>query len=189
VDLKLLASTFGVIFLAELPDKTIFATVLMASKRNPLAVFVGAAAAFVVQTAVAVAFGRALHLLPERWVHWGAGLMFLALAAASLRRDDESEGGGPSGRAPTFWAGAWAAFVVIFIAEWGDLTQLSTATLVARTGKPATIFCGAVLGLWAATAMAVAVGHQAKGRVSPVALKRIGAAAFAVVGVWMLVAS
>src|ERR1700677_1616548 len=76
----LFAAVFGVVFVAELPDKTAFAAVLLAARRRPLAVFLGAAGAFVVQSFVAVAFGGVLSLLSPRVVRAGAGLLFLGFA-------------------------------------------------------------------------------------------------------------
>ncbi len=174
--------------MAELPDKTAFAALLLATRRSPWAVFVGGAAAFVVQTLVAVCFGSLLGLLPARIVHGLAGGLFLVLAAVMWLRHQESETepiqGGASAR---FWSQAWASFVVIFLAEWGDLTQFSTAALAAKFRDPVTIFASAVLALWAVTALAVLLGNRAKAWIKADSLQKIAAAAFAVVGVVLLV--
>lgn len=189
-DPTLFFSTYALIFLAELPDKTAFATLIMATRNSPWAIFVGVALAFLVQTGVAVCFGRAFALLPEHAVHVASGLLFLAFGAwAWLKKGDEEEGEaaargeGLGGFART----VLSSFAVIFIAEWGDLTQLATATLVAKLpGELPTIFTATVLGLWSATALTILVGNRARRWIRPGPLKKIAAVAFAGVGAFIL---
>jgi putative Ca2+/H+ antiporter (TMEM165/GDT1 family) len=82
----------------------------------------------------------------------------------------------------------WVSFVVIFIAEWGDLTQFSTAILAARhgRGKVFTVFLAAILALWAVTALAIAIGNRAKKVIHPAVLKKIAAVAFIGIGLILL---
>jgi putative Ca2+/H+ antiporter (TMEM165/GDT1 family) len=188
---KILVSVFGLIFLAELPDKTVFATLMLAARRqhHALGVFVGAAAAFLVQTIVAVAFGHAFSMLPAKVVKIVAGLMFLGFAADMwfrLPEKQEQEGEQAAEKAYRFHQSAWAAFVVIFIAEWGDLTQLATAAMVAHYKNHLSVFLGAVGGLWAASGLAVLVGSRLKHMIEPRKLQRAAAVAFAVVGIIVL---
>lgn len=190
MDWNLFASTFVLIFMAEFPDKTAFATLVMASRGKPLAVFLGAALAFVIQSVVAVAFGRVIGILPPRPVHIGAGIMFLLFAILMWRKHDEKNEESELAQkdfGKGFFRVATTAFVVIFLAEWGDLTQLATATLVARTNEPLTIFCAATLGLWAATGISVLIGHGVRHFVNPVLMQKVAAIAFAVVGVTLLI--
>jgi putative Ca2+/H+ antiporter (TMEM165/GDT1 family) len=187
MDWKLFTSTFALIFISELPDKTAFASVLMATRNKPLPVFIGAAAAFVVQSAVAVTFGSILTLLPAKWVHIGAALMFFVLAFSMWRREEPNEQAGDSKPAGSrFFATVSSAFVLIFIAEWGDLTQLATAALAAKYAAPFTIFISATLALWMVTAIGVIVGHGAKRTIQPKVLQRVAAVAFVVVGMVLL---
>src|SRR6185369_10278101 len=126
LDVRVLISTFALVFVAELPDKTALATVFLAAQYQPRAVFLGAAAAFTIQSAVAVCFGSAFGYLPRREVQIGAGALFLALALMmSLRHPDSPAvvAGKNDAQRGTFAKTAWASFLVIFIAEWGDLTQ------------------------------------------------------------------
>jgi len=184
----LFVSTFAVTFVAELPDKTAFAALLLATRRSPWAVFIGGAAAFLVQTVIAIAFGSLLGLLPARIVHGLAGGLFLVLAVAMwLRPHEDAEPLGASKGSPRFFSDVWASFVVIFLAEWGDLTQFSTAALAAKFRDPVTIFTSAVLALWAVTALAVLLGSRVKGWLKADRLQKLAAAAFAVVGVVLLV--
>lgn len=190
MDWNLFASTFALIFMAEFPDKTAFATLVMASRGKPLAVFLGAALAFVVQSLVAVSFGRVIGLLPSRPVHIGAGITFLLFAILMWRKRDGKSGESEFAKKELgagFFRVATTAFVVIFLAEWGDLTQLATATLVARTGEPLTVFSAATLGLWAATGISVLIGHGVKHFLNPVLMQKVAAIAFAVVGVTLLI--
>lgn len=183
---RLFGSTFFLIFISELPDKTAFATVLLASRAGPAPVFCGAAAAFVVQSILAVAFGRLLSALPERFVHIGAGIVFLILAILMWRRKETDEEKVTVAGNRGFMRGAASAFTVIFLAEWGDLTQLATATLAAKYSAPLTIFAAATLALWAVTGIAVFVGHFARRAVQSRLLQRIASIAFAVVGIVLL---
>jgi putative Ca2+/H+ antiporter (TMEM165/GDT1 family) len=86
MDWKLLASTFGLIFLAELGDKTQLATLgLAASARSRWVVFVGAALALVLTSAIAVLLADGLgRLVPELWVRRASGVLFLILGVAFL---------------------------------------------------------------------------------------------------------
>jgi putative Ca2+/H+ antiporter (TMEM165/GDT1 family) len=186
VQWQLFGSTFALIFISELPDKTSFATLLLASRANPLAVFLGAAGAFVVQSLVAVTFGRLLSALPQRVVHIGAGLVFLVLAVLMWRRDATDEDAGIT-RRDGFLKSAGSAFVVIFLAEWGDLTQLATATLAAQYAAPVTIFISATLALWTVTGIGALAGHFAGRRLQPKFLQRLAAIVFAGAGIVLLI--
>jgi Ca2+/H+ antiporter, TMEM165/GDT1 family len=154
-----------VTFLAELPDKTMFASLILGTRYRPLWVWLGAAAAFTVHMIIAVTAGQLLALLPHRVVDGIVGGLFVAGAAylwiSSFRPqlhagEEAARMGAPP---PTFWRVSGAAFVVIFLAEWGDITQLATANLAARY-NPVLVFIGATLGLWAAAAVAVNIGAK-----------------------------
>ncbi len=86
MDLKLLLSTFGLVFLAELGDKTQLATLsLAASGHSRLAVFLGSAGALVPTSAIAVLAGAALtRVVPEIWIHRAAGVGFLVMGVLFL---------------------------------------------------------------------------------------------------------
>jgi Ca2+/H+ antiporter, TMEM165/GDT1 family len=185
LDWALFFSTFAVIFVAELPDKTALAALILATRNHPLGVFVGSALAFLVQNVVAVAFGSFFGLLKPQIVHAASGVLFLIFAFFMWKRRQEEKKNISKGRS-NFFRSAWKAFLVIFIAEWGDLTQLAAATLVARTREPLTIFVSATLALWATTALAVALGHHAKKVIRPRILQTVAAVVFAVVGILLL---
>ena len=188
MDLKLFASVFALIFLAELPDKTALAAVVLASRGRPLAVFFGAALAFTLQSLIAVCLGSVLGRLPAAWVRIGSGLLFLGFAVSLWFSGNSSEEnpqpGADGGRG--FLKAAWAAFLVIFAAELGDFTQIATAALTAKHRQPLTIFFAATLALCSVAAIAVNLGHRARHWIRPQKLQRAAAAAFAVIGILLL---
>jgi len=157
-------TVFTVIFLLELPDKTALAALLLATRHRPLPVFLGAAAAFVIQSAVAVAAGSLLSLLPREPIRIGAGILFLGMAALlvrrNLRKDEADEQRAVEQEEVRHRRPFMTAFTVVFVAEWGDLTQLATAALQARYQQPVVVFVAATLALWAVSAIAVALGNR-----------------------------
>ncbi|HZU83243.1 MAG TPA: TMEM165/GDT1 family protein [Polyangiaceae bacterium] len=179
----LFASVFGVIFAAELPDKTALAAMVLATRHRPLPALLGAGSALTVQSVVAVLAGRLLSLLPQRPVHVLSGILFLVSAVLMWSRKAESEPDAPDPDGQVGpWRSAGVVFGVVFIAEWGDLTQLATAALAARYPAPYVVLAGAVLALWAVAALAVVVGHRAGKLLDGRLTKRVAAALFAVVG-------
>jgi Ca2+/H+ antiporter, TMEM165/GDT1 family len=184
-DWTLFLSTFGLIFLAELPDKTAVAMLILAAQRHPWGVWAGVCAAYVVQNLVAVLFGSFLGLLPPHWIHMGAGALFLVFALVMIFKEEKKGASSPRSR-DRFWKTAWTAFLVIFVAEWGDLTQLATATLVAKTRHPLTVFLASTSALWTVSALFVALGHHSKRFIRPRLLQWTAAAAFALVGILLL---
>src|ERR1700744_2231000 len=91
--LELASTVFGTIFLAELPDKTALAALVLATRHRPAPVFLGAAVALAVQSLVAVLAGSLFGLLPPRIVHIAAGLVFVVSAVLMWVRGPEEEGG------------------------------------------------------------------------------------------------
>jgi putative Ca2+/H+ antiporter (TMEM165/GDT1 family) len=179
----LFASTVVVIFLAEIPDKTSLAMILLATGRRPWAVFAGAAAAFVVQTLVAVLAGSTISLLPHLLVQVVSGALFLGFAILLWLRADDVSTTEEVAIPTTFWSVAGKSFMVIFIAEWGDLTQLATAALVAKYPYPVTIAAAAILALWTVTALAIIVGSRLRQIIRPRLLQRVASVVFALIAV------
>jgi putative Ca2+/H+ antiporter (TMEM165/GDT1 family) len=182
---------FGVIFVAELPDKTALAALVLATRHKPLPVFLGAALALTVQSLVAVAAGSLFSLLPARPVHIGAGIVFVVSGIFMwLRREaaeppaDDASLPVPSGSA--LWRTFASVFGVVFVAEWGDLTQLATAAFAARERAPIIVFAASTLALWAVTAIAVWIGHRASRLLRPDLLQKIAAVLFGGIGIALL---
>jgi putative Ca2+/H+ antiporter (TMEM165/GDT1 family) len=175
-------SVFGVIFVAELPDKTALAALVLASRHKPAPVWIGASLALTIQSLVAVAAGSLFALLPARAVHIGSGVAFLVSAVFMWRRHEEADAVKDDEGALGFWKTLGTTFVVVFIAEWGDLTQVGTAALAAHYHAPVTVFSGSTAALWAVSGIAVFVGNRAGKLLDPNRTKRIAAVVFAVVG-------
>jgi Ca2+/H+ antiporter, TMEM165/GDT1 family len=160
-----IGTAFILAFLAELPDKSMFASLILGTRYRPSWVWAGAAAAFAVHMAMAVTAGRLLALLPHRVVDTVVACLFLAGSAylwvTSLRPEhrDGVDAARQGGRAPSFLRVAGTSFGVVFLAEWADITQLTTANLAARY-DPFLVFAGATLGLWAVATLTVSVGAK-----------------------------
>ena len=189
MNIPLALSIFGFIFIAELPDKTALASLVLATRYKPMVVFIGAALAFVIQSLIAILVGGVFALLPESIVHRAAGVLFLVFAFFMWRRSDEDEEKAEEDKAKnaSFLGGVWAAFIVVFLAEWGDLTQLATATLQAQYRDPVTVFVGATLALWAVAGIAIIIGNRAGKIFNPELTKRIAAVIFAGLGLALLI--
>ena len=151
-------------FVAELPDKTALATLLLATRHRPLPIFLGSAAAFVIQSAVAVAAGSVLSLLPREPIRIGAGVLFLLMAAVivrqNLKKEEVKEASEIEREEQRHRRPFATAFLLVFVAEWGDLTQLATAALQARYRDALTVFASATIALWAVAAIAVVLGNR-----------------------------
>lgn len=186
---QLFFSIYLLIFIAEIPDKTAFATLLLATRGRPLAIFVGVAAAFLVQTVVAAFFGSILLLALEKWVHIAAGALFMGFAGYmwwGAKEDDDEEEEQHVGLTG-FWPCVWKSFVVIFIAEWGDLTQIATASLIAKYHENAiTVFSAALLALWTVTAFAIYLGSKAAQFINPKLIRKFSAWLFLVIGCYFI---
>jgi Ca2+/H+ antiporter, TMEM165/GDT1 family len=151
---------FGTVFVAELPDNSGLATLVLGTRYRPGWVLAGAAAAFAVHVVLAVAFGSLLGLLPHRIVQIAVAAVFLIGAVLVLRADDDDDEALRKAGAAGFWAVATTSFLVILLAELGDLSDIMIATLAARYHDPVAVGTGSVLALWAVTALAITGGQK-----------------------------
>lgn len=174
MQLGLILGVFALIFVAELPDKTMIATLILGSRHRPVLVWIGATAAFGFHAGVAVLAGRLLALLPHRWVEAVTALLFAGGAAYLLlvsEEEEEEEGVEEVEAAPAGLRPVATAFLVIFVGEFGDLTQILTANLAAKYHQPLSVFIGAFAAL-AAVAAIGAFGGRALLKVLPLAVIR-----------------
>jgi Ca2+/H+ antiporter, TMEM165/GDT1 family len=157
-------ATFLAVLPAELPDKTILACLILSSRYRPGVVFLGAATAFLAQVVLAVAAGGALSLLPHRIVEACAAAAFVVGAVLLWRQreeeEEDNENSGRDGLRTAFWPVFGTSFAVVFLAEFGDLTQFLTISLAARFHDPVSVGIGATLALWVAAACAVTLGWR-----------------------------
>ena len=173
MSLSIAAAVFPIIFFGELPDKTMFASLVLASRGHAGTVWLGAAAAFLVHVVIATTIGVGLFaILPHRAVDAFVTVLFAGGAVFAFReagKEDEEElveheEEVHHGRVFV------TAFTVIFIAEWGDLTQILTANLAAHYHSPLSVGLGATVALWTVAAIAVVSGQ---GIVRRVPVKRV----------------
>ncbi|MFI6275158.1 TMEM165/GDT1 family protein [Streptomyces sp. NPDC050988] len=180
-------TAFGLIFLAELPDKTMFASLAMGTRMRPLYVWFGTSTAFVVHVAIAVGAGSLIGLLPD-WTVKSVSAALFAFGAFMLLRsggDDGEEDAG--GRTVTgFWPVYTTAFMAVFISEWGDLTQITTANLAATNGV-ASVAVGSAAALMSVSALALLAGRFIAKRVPLKTVQRIGGLCMLGLAVWSVV--
>jgi Ca2+/H+ antiporter, TMEM165/GDT1 family len=180
VNLATIGAVFAVIFVGELPDKTMVASLVMSTRGHPFAVWLGSAGAFAVHVVIATTLGTVVfHLLAPQAVDAvvavifliGAGLAVVDAVREHRHKDQPAPPPVPSRPGRT----AATAFAVIFAAEWGDLTQLLTANLAAHYRDPLSVAIGAILALWTVSAIAVTGGRWLGSVINAVAI-RIGTA-------------
>ncbi|MDE2025705.1 MAG: TMEM165/GDT1 family protein [Patescibacteria group bacterium] len=192
ISLPIILSTFAIIFIAELPDKTAFASLVLATKHKAMSVIIGACLAFVIQTLIAIFAGSLLTLLPAKPLHIAAGIGFLIFAFLALTKKENEKKVVKKEEKEIIklhQSSIVTSFLVVFAAEWGDLTQLSTAALVARIGQPFSIAIGAIAALWSVTILAAVSGKQLKRRLSSSLLQRVSGILFATIGLIIIIST
>lgn len=157
---------FGTVLVAELPDNSGLASLVLGTRYRAGGVIAGAFAAFAVHVVLAVAGGSLLALLPHRIVLIAAAVVFLAGAVLVLRTDDDDEEARLRADATGFWGVAATSFGVILLAELGDLSDIVIANLAARYHDPVAVGVGSVLALWSVVALAI-VGGRGLQRILP----------------------
>lgn len=177
------ATAFLLIFPIELPDKTFIATLVLATRYKPLPVWIGVISAFAVQTVVAVTLGGLLGRLPRTPVEVFAGLMFLvgglilirgAAKADAEEAETEHEFEAKAKAGIHGWQVVGTSFLVLFVAEWGDLSQLLTAGLVVKYEDPVSVGVGAFLALATVSALGALLGRTLLTRIRLATIRRIG---------------
>lgn len=168
MDLAVVALTFAAIFVVELPDKTFIAALVLSTRFRPLLVWVGVGLAFFLQVLIAVTAGQLATLLPEALVKGVAAAIFLIgavlLVRAAPRADAEEQQteeqyAAKATESRTGLRAVAASFLVLFAAEWGDLSQLLTISLVAKYHEPVSVFLGAWAALLTVSGLAVLAGR------------------------------
>lgn len=180
--LSVIAAAFVLVLPVELPDKTLFASLVLATRYPHWPVFVGVGTAFGLQVAIAVTAGSLLSLLPDALVSGVVAVLFLVGAvllwrSATSGPEDADEAA--DGRAGTsFFRVAAISFGVLFAAEWGDLSQLATAGLAARYDAPLSVFVGAWAALLVVSGLAVFLGAKLADRLPLALIRRVAAGLF-----------
>lgn len=199
LDLAVVATTFALIFPAELPDKTFIATLVLATRYRQWPVWLGVSAAFAIQVAIAVTAGGLLSLLPATLVRIATAGLFAVGSVILIR-------GGLSSRAAEAQAEedeerevlekvddqsvtstrriVITSFVVLFTAEWGDLSQLLTAGLAASTGEPLSVGLGSWAALITVAGLAVVFGRWLQQHVPIWRIRLVSGAILAALAIW-----
>jgi Ca2+/H+ antiporter, TMEM165/GDT1 family len=180
-----LALSFGVVFLAELGDKSQLMALAFASRYRALTVLVAVTLATLLVHAASVLLGRLVAVaLPTQLIQIAAGLAFFGFAIWTIRGDtlgeDDEDRAARTGR--------WAVLTIgtaFFLAELGDKTMLATITL-ATTEDPWAVWIGSTAGMVAADAIAIAVGAILGTRLPERAIKLFAAGAFVLFGALLI---
>jgi putative Ca2+/H+ antiporter (TMEM165/GDT1 family) len=202
IDLAIVATTFALIFPAELPDKTFVATLVLATRFRHIWVWLGVAAAFAVQVLIAVTAGGLLALAPQRLVLALTFVLFTVGAVVMVRGGLQSraaetaaeaaeeaaiEDRAASIGAPSPFRVLATSFVVLFTAEWGDLSQLLTAGLAARTGEPVSVFVGSWTALLVVSGLAVLIGSWLRTRIPIWRIRLVSGGILTLLALWTAV--
>lgn len=183
MSLVIAATAFVLILPIELPDKTFIATLVLATRYRPLLVWIGVCAAFLVQTVVAVTLGGLIGRLPRTPVEIFAAFMFLvgglilirgAARADAQEAETEREFEAKANPGTHGLKVVGTSFLVLFVAEWGDLSQLLTAGLVVKYQDPVSVGIGAFLALATVSALAAVLGRTLLKRIKLATIRRVG---------------
>ncbi|MCH8613047.1 TMEM165/GDT1 family protein [Arsenicicoccus dermatophilus] len=184
LDVGIVATVFALIFVGELPDKSALASLVLGTRYPWFWAFSGVAAAFATHVVIAVAAGSVMTLLPQTLLKLLVAGLFLLGAVLIWREGAEDEAAelaeeeavvGATDAKAGFAKVASMGYGIIFLAEWGDLTQIMTANLAAKYHSPVSVGIGAVLGLGSVALLAI-LGGQALLTVIPMrAITRIAA--------------
>jgi len=188
----LLVTVFAVTFMVELPDKSLFASLLLGTRYQPWQVWLGVMAAFAIHVGLAVTAGSLLTAAPHQIVQLVSAALFLGGAVWLLkaRQRDDMQPGPDAARlgaaSLSLLRVAATSFAVIFVGEWGDITQITTANFAARYQDPLIVAVGAVLALWVVSGLAVFVGPKVLGRIPERWIRIAGTAALTGFGLFSL---
>jgi putative Ca2+/H+ antiporter (TMEM165/GDT1 family) len=183
MSLVVVATAFLLILPIELPDKTFIATLVLATRYKPLPVWIGVSVAFAVQTVVAVTLGGLIGELPRMPVEIFAALMFMVGGLILIRgagkadveeAETEHEFEAKAKAGIHGWQVVGTSFLVLFVAEWGDLSQLLTAGLVVKYQDRVSVAVGAFLALATVSALGAVLGRTLLRWIKLATIRRIG---------------
>jgi putative Ca2+/H+ antiporter (TMEM165/GDT1 family) len=179
MQLGIILLVFVVIFISELPDKSLFASLILGTRYPARIVWLGAASAFLIHVIIAVTAGRLLTLLPHRVLEsviatlFLLGALLLFFGKHGLEPEPDKADHDKSKHSISLGKVYVTAFSVTFLGEWGDITQITTANYAAKYHHPWSVGLGALAALWTVTALAVTFGKKALLFIPPKLLQRI----------------
>ena len=182
--IAILFATYGAVFVAEIVgDKLLYTTGVLATRYRTISVMIGMLIAFMAKMAVAVAVGSAISKLPPLLVAALTSISFIGVAIALWRKPVERTS---APKDPRTAKGALVSFAAIFFSEWGDVGQITAATMAARFGSPVLVWIGAVAAMVTKGALAASVGAGIRqwivARVPPKVVRYAGVIALLVLG-------
>jgi Ca2+/H+ antiporter, TMEM165/GDT1 family len=178
-----LFAALGLVFIAELGDKTQLVALGFGARYRLAPVLAGVVAAYAVTNLLSVVIGGLLGAaLPTRAIGLGGGVLFLGFAVWTLVSGDEDDEESPATGDRSVFLTVAAA---MFVAELGDKTMLATATLAAQ-GDPVLVWIGATIGIILSGSLGVLLGRAFGARL-PERATRIGSAVlFALFGLVLI---
>ena len=197
MDWRLFVSTFGLVLVAELGDKTQLAVISQTCRyRSPWAVFLGGSLALAIVTGLGVLGGSLINAwVPQRVITIAAAVLFAVMGLlmwreASKNDCDEAEPdcaelAADAPRSRWSWPGFSSTFGLLFVAELGDKTQLAVLGLAGNGANPWITFIGGSLALATSTALAALCGHHLRRLCPERTILRVSAVLFVVMGVLM----
>ncbi|MCZ7402505.1 MAG: TMEM165/GDT1 family protein [Candidatus Methanoperedens sp.] len=172
MDFTPLISTFALIALAELGDKTQLTVIALSARYDRKKVFSGVVLAFVLVTGLGVLVGEGLlKIIPEHMIKIIAGIMFVVFGIWMLLSKENCE----KEENPRVLNPFISTFSMISLAEMGDKTQLTAITLSAKYDSPYLVFLGAVFALVMISLLGIFAGRKLC-EIAPLAKIKLGAA-------------
>jgi Ca2+/H+ antiporter, TMEM165/GDT1 family len=177
-------ATFGAVFIAEIVgDKLLYTTGVLAARYRTAPIMIGMAAAFMAKMGVAVLVGEAISRLPRLLVAAITAVSFIGVAITLWRKDDRYREERDKHKAHR---AAMVSFAAIFFSEWGDVGQITAATLSAKYHAALIVWLGAVSAMVTKGAMATFLGAGIRrwihDRVSPTIVRYVGVSLLLVLG-------
>ncbi len=182
--IAILLATYGAVFVAEIVgDKLLYTTGVLATRYRTVPIMIGMMIAFMAKMAVAVAVGSAIAKLPPLLVAALTSMSFIGIAITLWRKPVERTSFEKDRRASR---AAMVSFAAIFFSEWGDVGQITAATMAARFGAPVLVWTGAVAAMVTKGALAASIGAGVRqwivARIPPKVVRYAGVSALLVLG-------
>jgi Ca2+/H+ antiporter, TMEM165/GDT1 family len=182
--IAILIATYGAVFVAEIVgDKLLYTTGVLATRYRTVPIMIGMLVAFMAKMAVAVAVGNAISKLPPLFVATLTSISFIGLAITVWRKPVKREANQKDDRASR---AAMVSFAAIFFSEWGDVGQITAATMAANFHQPVVVWAGAVAAMATKGALAASIGAGVRqwiaDRIPPKVIRYGGVSALLILG-------
>ena len=175
-------SLFSFIFLAALPGRTTFLLILLSTKGNRQKIFIGAALAFLVQALVSILMGEVFSFFPFKIIEALSGLLFIYFSwqyFLESKKDIHELDSNISNSVKS-------VFILVFMAELGDVSQLAIAAAANRASSKVLVFFVAIAVMWLITILALLFGKHIGYFLKQKFLQRAAAIIFFVLGIFLI---